>query len=760
MRILKEYPNKFFIYIKSKLHRFIFLTSIISLLFVFLNLINLNEILGLSQIFCLESLFQVAVIFGMIFVVLFLPTYPIFFIIYKSKAYTFLEKLSLTIITNLTFYILVGYIGYVINIPLTGLFFFITLVIFFFIIISYVIYQEFTNERYIFFRAFKSSDKNKAGINSFSLIDVLKQKFSLNGILLIIFILLVCILNLLRFVYFFGTDPWLHITIIKKISVINYLPYTEYYGTLGFHIFGAVIHFFSGIDVILVPRYFIFYTFFVSALVCYNLFLRIFKNQNLALFGVFILSFSSLNFSYEMLQFWPTSIAVILSLYIFFLLYVRLQNFIQIDRPTKQEIKKDLYFNYVLITLIFIASLLTHALITAVLLITYIFIYLIYFVKDYKRGSDFLLLIILMGIFLIFYTFTLISKHFQLLLGSNFSIPWYIFVGAGIGGGLFIWRFQNSILYTTGRYTATIKGEQYSYYKTIEDKYIIPIAFGSVVFFTLFFLVGTILWFDIDVSNVFVGFEILILAAFGIWGFVLYQKKPRGKPLFIWGVGFAFIIAVVALYDIVFGSNSKFWSRLIYLSAPIIVMGFISYLYKLIKLGSFDKLWPRLFILFIVGFSVSVTFYSESVISVEFNLKERETTTIMWFSNHTSEKKVIIAEFGYDYVFMYYDFPYDDKDESLRSQDLHFFIKYTDNLFNPDNHFYENGTNVLQELKEMYGTDVYIMLDDFYFLNLGWDVYGQLTEDQMEEYYNMEYLDRIYNSKSESGEESPLYWVI
>jgi len=62
---------------------------------------------------------------------------------------------------------------------------------------------------------------------------------------------------------------------------VRVLPLKGYHGTMGINIFGAVIHFFSGMNHTLIPRYFIFYTFFVSGLIFYNICMRVFKNQNL-----------------------------------------------------------------------------------------------------------------------------------------------------------------------------------------------------------------------------------------------------------------------------------------------------------------------------------------------------------------------------------------------------------------------------------------------------------------------------------------------
>ncbi|MFX1395223.1 MAG: hypothetical protein ACFFAH_16890, partial [Promethearchaeota archaeon] len=308
-----------------------------------------NSVLGL--------LLFLSFIFSTIFIILFLPSYPVFFVIFKEKGFNFLEKLSLTIVINLSFYILAAYIGFGFGFQITAFFFFASLLISYFSIIAYIIIKDSKYGSYKFLRSNKFFKKRD--YENFSLIKYLKKLIPSNGFLLIIFLILICIFNVVRFEYFFGTDPWLHIFISKKIVKMNYLPVEEYYGSVGLPIFGAVIHFFSGVDFIYLPKFFVFYTIPLSALVFYNILMRMFKNQNLAFFGVFILEFSGLGFAYMMYQYWPAHLVIIKSLTIFFLLYVRLQNFIQIERPSKKLVFSNIPFFYSIILILFISAILT-----------------------------------------------------------------------------------------------------------------------------------------------------------------------------------------------------------------------------------------------------------------------------------------------------------------------------------------------------------------------------------------------------------------
>ncbi|MCK4287297.1 MAG: hypothetical protein KAX18_13895, partial [Candidatus Lokiarchaeota archaeon] len=298
----------------------------------------------------------------------------------------FLERLTITIVTNLSFYTIIGILGFYLGFAITEWFFFTILVLsyFLFILLS-IIFNLKKGESPIFRLKFTHDYKEKF-TRKFSVFTYIKKFRVSNSVLLIIFLFLVCILGIFGTSIFIGTDPWMHISIIKFITDINYLPVSDYFGTFGFHIFGAVIHFFSGLDIFLIPKFFVFYTFSISSLITYILLKRIFRKKNLAILGIFILNISSLGFLNMMYQFWPSSLALILGLTLFFLLYIRLQSFTQEKEPNYNKIFSNMFFSYLLFIVIFISCLLIHSLIAIILLASYLWVYLIYFVKSYRRG--------------------------------------------------------------------------------------------------------------------------------------------------------------------------------------------------------------------------------------------------------------------------------------------------------------------------------------------------------------------------------------
>ena len=230
--------------VRLRINLIIFLVSISSLLFVCLKLLNIESIFLASKNLWMLSIFQALLILSSIFIVLFLPTYPIFFNLKWNKNFKFREKLCICFVFNQAFFIILGFFGALFNIPITFTYFFLTLTITFPSILVIVIFKKLRRHEKYFFKASLSHNNYKELNEGFSLLNLFKRHFPLNTILLSILIILICFLFVVNTRFFAGTDAWLHISIIKYITTLNYVPMNEYYGALGLHIFGSVFHFF------------------------------------------------------------------------------------------------------------------------------------------------------------------------------------------------------------------------------------------------------------------------------------------------------------------------------------------------------------------------------------------------------------------------------------------------------------------------------------------------------------------------------------
>ena len=509
----------------------IIILIVISFIILSFTFINIFDLFHFNMFF--SSLFHEILLFflGLIIISLF-PTYPIFFLLLSKDKYTYLEKLTFSIGTNLTFFILLGYVSHLLTLNFSKYLIFYALSSFH--IVSFII-------TLVLRQYFKKSSINhriKSSYQETSILDYLKKNISLNSLLLVVFIIVLCIFNLIRIKIFMGTDPWLHIFIVRFITEKNYLPLEFYHDNVGLHIIGATIHYFSNIDFLLLPNLFVFYTFPVSTLILYCLFKRVFKNDNLAILGTFILEFSFIGFSFMMYHYWPTSLAVIQGLTIFLLLYIRQEKFLKQEKPDDKTIKEGMIQIYGLIILIFISSLLTHSLNTTIMLISYIFIYIVYFIKNWRRGVDLLLMILLASIFIVMYVLDFGTGHFDFLFYLYSLSPSYIFIAMVFGTiiSLAIITFiVRSIDFEVNKYMPTILSGQF---KKIEKRYIYPLIVCIIVISSLIFLIGNFFYFHLNITTISSVFQIVILTLLGVWGFILFQKKPKGKFLLIWLVGY------------------------------------------------------------------------------------------------------------------------------------------------------------------------------------------------------------------------------
>ena len=740
--------NKIIFYLRVQINAIFTICSLISIFIVSLNILSIID-------------FGLITFLSSGFILLFLPFYPLFFLIYNSKNFNIMEKLTLTIILNISFYILLGFTGYYLNIPLTSFYFIILTGCFYLTLLIIFKILLIKNSKLRDNKLKLQNEISEAKIRDFLLYSYLKKRISRNGFLLVIFIILMIVLDAVRVDYFIGTDPWLHISIIKYISIFNELPLNAYQGAMGLHVYGTVFHFFSGIDIIFIPRLSIWFTFPLSSLILYNIFIRVFRNKNLAILGIFILLFSSLGFLAMIYQYWPSGLTYIQGLFIFYLLYRRLENFVQSTKPNKKLIKEDLWFNYIIISMIFVSSILTHSLVALVMLITFLWIFIIYFAKDIRRGFDFLLLCFISGIFILFYAFDISTGHLA-VFNVLFELPWYLLLGISFGALfviiILVRFYKKSLIFTDNSYKRLINNKICTIF---ENKIFIPLCIGIALIISLFYITANFLLFNLDPTTMLVAFETTLYLCVAVWGIFVFRHKPRGRILWLWTLILLFLSLGGLFFD-VFSSEIPLVSRLLYMSSLALGIGFISHIYKLIKIGHIGKIKNRLFLSFLIIISLFSSLFNVAL-GIDFmSLDNQDVTGVQWYGQYSSKGSVIITEFGWNWAFIYYGYPFESSQGSDSLNDIYEFVFINDMLTHPTNHYNQNGTNILQKLKrDNNNSSVVLILADHYLLfTKKFTFYDALTAEEMESYYNLPYLNRIFSVKSEDGEDKPYYWVI
>lgn len=741
--------------IQFRFNIFVLFISFLSSILILINISSSYNIF--KDIPIISSIYQISLLFAGIFTILCLPAYPIYFMILKDKEFTILVRIMLLIITNCSFYILVGYIAYFINIPITEQYFFILNCLITFILFIIGFGLNYKMQSILIQKSnHKKTNTSKKEQNLFCL-KFLKENLSKNSVLLVIFIFLLCLFDIIRVGFFLGTDPWYHIFIVKYIEINKNLPLEFYFENLGLHIFTLVIHYFTNVDIFLIPRFFIFFTFSFGALIVYNFLKTIFNEQNLALFGVFLIEISFLGFSFIQYQFWPTSLAMFQCLVIFYLLYRRQERFIKAEHPSSGDLKSDIIFTYLFIILTFISSFFTHSLVTMVFIISFSLIYLIYFLKNGRRGIDLILLLILCGVFGLFYLMDFAVGHFSIILFfvGNLNMKLGLLLLGGIPFIiLLIYIIVKSIDFEMGKYEKTIKNQ---WYLNLEKKYVIPLIFSGLIITAVIFFIGNLFWFQLNITTILVVIQDGLFVLFSVWGFALYQKKPKGKFLFIWFINFFLILGAGLLQYLVFGGFS-FFGRIFLFSSVAVIMGFVSYGYKLIKTHSINLKIVKLLIVIFVIFSIFTTFSEERDYYETYTIDRNEIENVLWMSEYTYEKNIIILEFSWEYLFYYYDYPYNNS--TISPESMHHFITINKQYLLPDNHINQNNQNILKNLKDTFNADVYIFLTDKYITFSGFGGFGEISPEIIENYFNLTYLNRICSTKSISGIDEPIYWVI
>ncbi len=168
----------------------------------------------------------------------------------------------------------------------------------------------------------------------------------------------------------------------------------------------------------------------------------------------------------------------------------------------------------------------------------------------------------------------------------------------------------------------------------------------------------------------------------------------------------------------------------------------------------------KIFLIFLTCYSSTVS-YLELFSSIDFfSVNNNELAAVGWYLDNSDNKNTLVLEFGWNPVYVYYDYPYDDKNSSLPLTITQNYVTFNNTLINPDNHIDENGANVLVELKARYNTDVFILLTKNYLTTSEMEFYGELTQEQYERYYSLNYLNMIFSVKSENGDSLPYFWVI
>jgi hypothetical protein len=180
------------------------------------------------------------------------------------------------------------------------------------------------------------------------------------------------------------------------------------------------------------------------------------------------------------------------------------------------------------------------------------------------------------------------------------------------------------------------------------------------------------------------------------------------------------------------------------------MIGFLSYLYKLIKTEQIKIKVVKILIISFIVFSLISTFIEEEPYFKSFSIEKHELNNLIIYSKFTNSSNVLILEFGWEYPIIYYEYPYGEKE--VYPFDLFDYIFVEEKFIDPDLHFLH-----LEELEDTHNAEVYILLTDYYTSLSGWENFGSVSKDKILRYFNLSYLSRICSTKTIDGMDKPIY---
>ncbi len=229
--------------------------------------------------------------------------------------------------------------------------------------------------------------------------------------------------------------------------------------------------------------------------------------------------------------------------------------------------------------------------------------------------------------------------------------------------------FKKSLTFTDNSYKRLIFGEKTRFYTIFEKKIFIPLCIGIALISSLFYIMANFLFFNLDPTSMLVAFEITLYICVAVWGIFVFRHKPRGSILWLWTLILVALSVGGLLFD-AFSSEIPLASRLLYMSSLALGIGFISHIYKLIKIGHISKIKNRLFLSFLIIISLYSSLFNVAL-GIDFmSLDKQDVTGVQWYEQYSSNGSVIITEFGWNWALIYYGYPFESSQGSGSLTDI------------------------------------------------------------------------------------------
>ncbi len=556
---------------------------------------------------------------------------------------------------------------------------------------------------------------------------------------LLIFALLLGVFSILCVPVIKVYDPWYHARILNNILQSGQIPFNEFRGSLGMHIFSGAFAFLGNISTLDIARYFPIYFVFNGILACYLLFHRVLKNPQMAILGSFLVSFASLGiagFLHGLNNFWSNAMAVPLALGILFFLFDA--NLSEIRSPSQKRtiIFIGLFLSFILYFL--------HDVIFVLFWLSALFVQIMYSKSKRSQRSNVIIVLaamvpLLIGNFVV--AEVLIFRDTAIL----FSLPPIIWVGVII---LIYpaWKILKGMTnFPRGSYTAFLNGEARDAKLTYLIEKYLKIIIISILIAVPTITIDFIAPVGLDpldnliltgLSNA-INFVFVILSLLGL--LVIRRKEKCGSILFYWGLFFIAGTYAYALYDALF-IHLNLWIRFGMFGAPTTVILVVVYIYRLLNKPNLKSTRVIKAIGIFIIFSVAIGLLDD--MHLHRNYAVYEVSTIESVAPNIPQGSLSIAHQRWAYLAEFYS-------NRTISTDSGSCILLSGE---EEQRVYFNSKRDLDPNR-----NIFIILDSSY-LEFG-AVFvpamscvnnGKMTQEQLLSYQNRTYFNRVFSSTAGS----------
>jgi hypothetical protein len=685
-----------------------------------------------------------------IYFIFFIPLYPIFIfpgIGGKERDYFYSRRMPILITSNLSIFVVYALFcrNFFDSFNWLGVFSFSISV--FFVSIALSISKALIEQRRL-----KENTKivqflkNKA----LTLVEQVKSKkiFPKNYMLLLLFLVICGILVVVRFPGLFGDDPWYHAAVTAQmIEKQNFTLVDDYYESLiGLYSIGAFFQLLTGLDIWTIARIIPILTMCIGGMLGYSLVDFFLKNQQIAIIGGIIFTITPLDNALVLGQYWPTSFAIILGLGNF-LISLNLIN-----------TNKNRLLNYIFFYTTGISIFFFHDYSVILFFGGFMFVYII---QAFRRKEKIFGLIINYGITaFIAIILGILGGMVPIYYRFNVSMPippiLWIFLLPGAGVVIYIAQkiikkpgtmsnsLDQDLIPKTGKRSKVFQKE------ILIFVLITSIAIGIAMFFIIPILFK---YAQVQILQMVINIIFIINVAFySISGIITIQRKNFKTDIFFFFIVYFLLMLMVFLVIDTLFTHRYIWTRIAVTSSGIVSLGSCAYIYLQIKRNSLLKdRFKKVAIVISISLFLNFGLFQSANYWIK---SDSEINTAQAMTSYLPEENtIIISGFRWTYIMNFYS----NFDIDINWSEIQ--------LIKIENQINQDGENLLLMKTNNSFNNVYLLLDfaqqSLGILGIESRYFGKLTDSEIDQYYNLQYLNKVLNMKCNDGNLfSQLYIVI